>query len=77
MILIIQTLKNTEGGIKNVQSRETDNIGYTRLRKRKQIHNMCWTPLCVNKHTNNMNKTPSLRGKRNVHHNTELRIQRT
>jgi hypothetical protein len=28
--------ENTEGAIKNGQSRETDNIGYTRRRKTKQ-----------------------------------------
>jgi len=28
-----QTLEKTEGAIKNGQSRETDNIGYTRRRK--------------------------------------------
>jgi hypothetical protein len=38
--------ENTEGAIKNGQSRETDNIGYTRRRqnKNKTEHNMCWTP---------------------------------
>jgi hypothetical protein len=34
-----QTLENTEGAIKNGQSRETGNIGYTRRRKTKQKHN--------------------------------------
>ena len=34
---------------------------------------MCWTPLYANKHTNNMNKTPSLCEKRNGNHNPELR----
>jgi hypothetical protein len=28
-----KTLENTEGSIKNGQSRETENIGYTRQRK--------------------------------------------
>ena len=37
-----------KGAIKNGQSRETGNIGYTR--RRKTQHNMRWTPLCVNKH---------------------------
>jgi len=32
--------ENTEGAIKNGQSRETGNIGYTRPRKTKQTHNM-------------------------------------
>jgi len=46
-------LENTEGVIKNGQSRETCFIGYTRQRKtikKKLQHNMCWTPLCANKH---------------------------
>ena len=34
--IFILTLENTEGGIKNVQSRETGNIEYTRRRKAKQ-----------------------------------------
>ena len=33
------TLENTEGAIKNGQSRETGNIGYTRRRQTKQKHN--------------------------------------
>jgi hypothetical protein len=43
--------ENTEGAIKNGQSRETGNIGYTRRRKNKTKtqHNMCWTPLYANK----------------------------
>ena len=49
--LLQQRLENTEGEIKNVQSRETGNIGYTRRsqNKIKIQHNMCWTPLYVNK----------------------------
>jgi len=45
-------LENIEGAIRNGQSRETDNIGYTRWRqtKEKTQHNMCWTPLCANIH---------------------------
>ena len=47
-------LENTEGEIKNGQSRETDNTGHTKhKRKTKQQkiqHNICWIPLCVNKH---------------------------
>ena len=31
-----------EGAIKDGQSRETANIGYTRRRKTKTLHNMCW-----------------------------------
>ena len=42
--------------IKNVKSRETDNKGYTRLRKIKQIHKMRWTLLYANKQTHSMNK---------------------
>jgi len=40
--------------IKNGQTRETGNIGYTRWRKTKQKtqHNMCWTSLCTNKQHN-------------------------
>ena len=52
-------LENTEGAIKNGQSRETGNIGYTRRRKIKQKHNS----ICVGYHyaqanTNNVNKSP-------------------
>jgi hypothetical protein len=37
------TLENAEGAIKNEQSREIGNIGYTRRRqpKTKAQHNMC------------------------------------
>ena len=42
-------LENTEGASKNEQSRETGNK--TRKSKTKTQHNMCWTPLCVNKNT--------------------------
>jgi len=38
-------LENTEGAIKNGQSRETGNIVYTRRRKTKQTHNT----ICVKK----------------------------
>jgi len=49
---------NTEGAIKSGQSRETDNIGYTRRRKTKQKHNT----ICVGHHyaqtnTNDVSKT--------------------
>ena len=52
-------LENTEGAIKNGQSRETGKIGYTR--RRKQKHNT----ICVGHHytqtnTNNVNKTRAL-----------------
>ena len=45
-------VENTEGAIKNGQSRETGNIGYTRLRKdkAKTQHNMRRTPLYTHKH---------------------------
>jgi hypothetical protein len=53
--------EKTKGTIKNGQSRETGNIGYTRRRQTKQKtqHNMCWTPLYANncKQPNNVNKT--------------------
>jgi hypothetical protein len=54
-------LENTEGTIKNGQSRETGNIRYTRQRKTKQKHNTIF----VGHHyaltnTNNVNKTWSL-----------------
>jgi uncharacterized membrane protein len=35
-------LKNTEGAIKNGQSRETGNIVYTRQRKTKQKQHIMW-----------------------------------
>ena len=41
--LHIKTLENTEGAIKNGQSRETGNMGYTRWRKAKQKH----STICV------------------------------
>ena len=49
-------LENTEGAIENGQSRETDNIGYTKTKKKN--HNT----ICVGHHymqtnTNNVNKT--------------------
>ena len=55
-------LENTNGAIKKGQSRETGNTGVTWRRKLatqgthdeeekpKTQHNMCWTPLDVNKH---------------------------
>ena len=39
-------LEDTEGAIKNGQSRETGIIGYTRRRKTKQIHNT----ICIEHH---------------------------
>ena len=36
--------------MKDGESRETGNIGYTRRPKQKTQHNMCWTPLYANNH---------------------------
>jgi len=73
---------------KNEQSRETGNIRHTRRRKTKQNHNtICVGHHYMQTDTNNVNKTWALLqttggkdertsflcGKRNVHHNTELR----
>jgi hypothetical protein len=57
-MVLCSIIENTEGAIKNGQSRETDNIGYTRGRRTKQKHNT----ICVGHHytqtnTNNVNKT--------------------
>ena len=57
----INVLESTKGAIKNGQSWETDNIGYTRRRKTNQKHNR----ICVEYHyaqrnTNNENKTWAL-----------------
>jgi hypothetical protein len=41
-------LENNEWAVKNGQSRETGKIEEDRKNKKK--HNMCWTPLCTNKH---------------------------
>jgi hypothetical protein len=54
-------LENTEGAIKNGQSRETGNIWYTRRIQTKQKHNT----ICVGHHymqtnTNNIYKTSAL-----------------
>ena len=59
--IFLITLENTEGAIKNGQSRETDNRGHTRRRKITQIHNT----ICVGHHyvqanTNNVSKTWAL-----------------
>ena len=43
-----QTLKNTEGAIKNEQSRETGNK--TKENKTKTQHNMCCTSLSPKEH---------------------------
>jgi len=45
-------IENTEGAIKNEQSRETCTTGYTKLTKktRKTHRTLCWTSLHANKH---------------------------
>jgi hypothetical protein len=48
-------LENTEGAIKNEQSRETGNIEYTRRRKTKQNHNT----ICVGHHYGQIDKDES------------------
>ena len=78
-----ETLDNTENG----QSRETDNIRYTRRRKTKQKHNtICFGHYYTQTNTHNVNKTwlpyKQLEVKmkqtlflcenRNRHHNTEI-----
>jgi hypothetical protein len=51
-------LENTEGVIKNGQSRETSNIGHTRRIKTKQKHNtICVGHYYTHTSTNNVNKT--------------------
>jgi len=51
-------LENSEGEIKNGQSRETGNIGYTRRRQRKQKYNtICVGHYYTQTNTNNVNKT--------------------
>jgi hypothetical protein len=47
MSLLKKTIENTEGAIKNEQSRETGNK--TKRNKTETQRIMCWTPLCVNK----------------------------
>ena len=54
-------LENTEGPLKDEQSRETDNIGYTIRRKTKQKHNtICFGHHYAQTNTNNVNKTLTL-----------------
>ena len=47
-------------GNQNRQYRETVNIGLTRHKtktnKTKTQRNICWTPVCTNTNTNNVNK---------------------
>ena len=51
-------LENTEDAIKNGQSRETGNTGYTRRRKTKQKHNtICVGHRYAQTNTNSVNKT--------------------
>jgi hypothetical protein len=53
--------ENTERAIKNGQSRETGNIGYTRQRKTKQKHNtICVWHHHTQRNTYNVNKTWAL-----------------
>jgi hypothetical protein len=55
---IKQTLENTEEAIKNGQSRETVNVGYTRRRQTQQKQNMLLdTTMHTKNPTNNGNKT--------------------
>ena len=57
----MQINENTEGAIKNGQSRKTGNIGHTRRRKTKQKHNtICVGHHYVQSNTNNVNKTRAL-----------------
>jgi hypothetical protein len=83
-----KTLENTEGIIKNEQSREPGNKGHTRRRQTKQKHNaICFGHHNTQTNTLNVNKTcepsykqlevktnrtSSLCGNRNGHHTTEL-----
>ena len=54
-------LENTEGAIKNGQSRETCNIEYTRWRQTKRKHNtVCVGHYNTQTNTNNVNKTCAL-----------------
>ena len=56
-MLLEITLENTEGAIKNGQSRETDNIGYPRGQKTKQKHNtICGVHHYTKTNTYNINK---------------------
>ena len=51
-------LDNIEVAIKNEQSRETGNIGYTRRRQTKEKHNIiCAGHDYTQTNTNNVNKT--------------------
>jgi len=50
LIYSVPNVDNTEGTSKM----DTGSIGYTRQKmktnKTKTHHNICWTPLCANKH---------------------------
>ena len=49
-------LENTEGAIKNEQSRETGNVGHQGTQQEEKQHNICWT-YYTQTNTNNVNKT--------------------
>jgi hypothetical protein len=51
------TLENTEETIKNGQSRENGNMGYTGKTKQKKHNAMCAGHHYVQANTNNVNKT--------------------
>jgi hypothetical protein len=56
-----KTLENTEGEIKNRQSRENGNIWHTKRRQAKQTHNTIYVGHHnVQINTNNINKTWTL-----------------
>jgi len=50
-------LENTEGTIKNGQSRETDDIGYTKHKTKKNTTQYSLDTTIPKKDTNNVNKT--------------------
>jgi hypothetical protein len=59
--------------IQKCQSREADNLRYTKLKKNKAKtqHKVCWTPLCTHTHTINVNKACALQqttGKTGIKH---------
>ena len=51
-----QTLENTEGAITKKLTKQGTQDDKTKKNITKTQYNMCWTPLCTNKH-NNVNKT--------------------
>jgi len=54
-LCFIKTLENTEGAIKNGQSRETGNIGYT-IRKKQKHNTICVGHQYTQTNTNNIKK---------------------